>query len=82
MSWLKEKFWSGKKQRVASCTIDDTLMPFDTEKSYYQQHLKNFMSNGQSLSADIAGYEIVSEVWSLLNLGEICHLQDLSDCDG
>src|SRR3990167_2784587 len=62
MSWLKEKFWSGKKQRVASCTIDDTLTPFDSERTYYQQQLKNFMSNGQSLSTDIVGYEIVAEV--------------------
>lgn len=62
MSWLKEKFWSGKKHRVASCTIDDTLRPIDHEANFQQVQLKNFMANGQSVITEIIGYEIISEV--------------------
>jgi hypothetical protein len=62
MSWLTEKFWSGKKQRIASCTIDDTLAPIDYEANYYQSQLKNFMANGQSVITEIVSYEVLNEV--------------------
>lgn len=62
MSWLKEKFWSGKKHRIASCTIDDTLRPIDHEANFQQAQLKNFMANGQSVVTEIIGYEIMSDV--------------------